>query len=469
MPTLSQAIPRPTRRRETIARRKSRNADLVVLGGAVALRFLGGPFADLAFLVVAAYAISSIPCAIKGTVVTWFFIMFNPGIAEGGSLSAELRYLVFLSLGLSVCFRVTWTKVSFAPSRPLGAMLLLGLFLLLHSLLFSTFPLVSLLKAASWTWVLGALLIGWSSLDLRQSDILESEIYRMLVLIILLGLPLLLSPLGYFRNGSGFQGLLNQPQVFGVFTALVGAWTIARLFQESNPSLRNLIFGGLCFVLVFLSQTRTGGVSLVFGLGLGVLFAPLIVRNPRKVALPGLRSPVLWTFLLLGALFGIALSSVLANLVMQFLTKFGRAYEVSGLVDAYMQSRGSLIELMWLNIQADWLIGLGFGIASIPSEMVIQTDPMLGLPVQAAVEKGTMPLAILEEVGIFGFLLTVGFLAVLVRAAGRNGVVAVSVLLTALLVNFGESIFFSPGGMGMLLLVLVAWAARQRVNGKIRS
>lgn len=40
----------------------------------------------------------------------------------------------------------------------------------------------------------------------------------------LLSLPLLVHPLGYLRNGTGFQVILNHPQVFGPTMALLCAW-----------------------------------------------------------------------------------------------------------------------------------------------------------------------------------------------------------------------------------------------------
>ena len=113
---------------------------------------------------------------------------------------------------------------------------------------------------------------------------------------------------------------------------------------------------------------------------------------------------------------------------------------------------------MFENIKNTPWTGIGFGIASEPAYMEVQRDPVLGLPLSALVEKGVMPIAVVEELGIFGALAIVGWLWVMLRRGARSGVSQFAVLITLLLVNFGESMFFSVGGMGMLLLVLLTGA-----------
>ena len=62
-----------------------------------------------------------------------------------------------------------------------------------------------------------------------------------------------------------------------------------------------------------------------------------------------------------------------------------------------------------------------------------------------------------------------GWLLVMLRRGSRSGVPQFAVLITLLLVNFGESMFFSVGGMGMLLLILLTGAVtgEQRMAGRL--
>ena len=80
-----------------------------------------------------------------------------------------------------------------------------------------------------------------------------------------------------------------------------------------------------------------------------------------------------------------------------------------------------------------------------------------------------MPVAVLEELGIFGAVAVLGWLLVVLRRGARSGVPQFAVLITLVLVNFGESMLFSVGGMGMLLLILLAGAVtgEQRMAGQV--
>jgi hypothetical protein len=127
--------------------------------------------------------------------------------------------------------------------------------------------------------------------------------------------------------------------------------------------------------------------------------------------------------------------------------------------EAYKDSRGNLIEAMWDNIKVTPMVGIGFGVASIPSAMEVTRDPILGLPTGASIEKGVMPIAVLEELGIPGFVLFCGWIGMLIRRAGQHGVKELALVATLLLFNFGESTLFSPSGFGMIELIVLAWAA----------
>jgi hypothetical protein len=110
------------------------------------------------------------------------------------------------------------------------------------------------------------------------------------------------------------------------------------------------------------------------------------------------------------------------------------------------------------NIREHPLLGIGFGIASFPEDFVVERDTLLGLPVSATTEKGVLPVMVVEELGALGALAFVLWLWIILRkSATRGGLVALAVIWTALLLNIGEAMLFSPGGMGLLLMILIAW------------
>ena len=112
---------------------------------------------------------------------------------------------------------------------------------------------------------------------------------------------------------------------------------------------------------------------------------------------------------------------------------------------------------MVANIADDPLRGIGFGIASEPSLMVVERDPVMGLPLGAAIEKGIAPLAVLEELGLVGAVLVAAWIIWLLRRGAVGGLAPFAVCLTALALNMGENTLFSPGGQGMLPLILFGW------------
>jgi hypothetical protein len=85
----------------------------------------------------------------------------------------------------------------------------------------------------------------------------------------------------------------------------------------------------------------------------------------------------------------------------------------------------------------------------------------MGLPISAPVEKGFLPTAILEEVGIPGALGFLGlFLTLLYRVYRTGDQPWAAVLLTSIFVNLGEALFFSLGGLGLYFWIWIGLAIR---------
>lgn len=421
---------------------------------ALALRFMSAPTASASYLVLAGFALLGRQQTVLALAFSWLFSMVNPGLAPEAAGAG--RYLVILAAAASALFH---SGFGFRHLRvhtfTLATMLLCG-FLILHSITFSPMPDVSVLKAASWGLAMSALVSSWLGLTPQELDMTSRRLFLVLTLLAIASLPLLSLPQGYLRNGYGFQGVLNHPQAFGSFAALLGAWAGARMFGEQRPSLFLMAVTGLCLALVVLSEARTGGLAMVLGLVLSLLLSPVFAGRKLLHMVPGLASGRVW--LALGAMItsGIAMAPAISDLIDRFMTKSHRA-SVSGLLDAYDTSRGFLIDQMIANITTTPFRGIGFGIASHPNLMIVERDPVFNLPLSAAIEKGTMPLAVLEEIGVMGACLVAGWLFWLLRNGNRAGLAPFAVCLTILALNMGENTLFSTGGQGMLALIFLSW------------
>jgi hypothetical protein len=121
-----------------------------------------------------------------------------------------------------------------------------------------------------------------------------------------------------------------------------------------------------------------------------------------------------------------------------------------------MASRSVLYLPMIDNIAENLVGGIGFGIASVPSSMNIIRDPIFGFPISASIEKGVLPLAVFEEIGFLGFSIWVLWIIVIIYQAIKVGAIALTVILVVLLLNLGESVLFSVGGMGLFQILIIS-------------
>ena len=429
---------------------------LVFLIVSLALRVASAPTADLSYFLLAIYALLGRIQVVQALALSWLFSMLNPSLVPDASLASADRYLVIVATVLSVVWRMKGRGVIFSIQRLSLLTLCMGLFILLHSFLFSSVVDVSVLKVMSWVTVVLTLLSAWQGLLFVQREALSNQLQHGLIMIVLLSLPLLIVPdVGYFRNGSGFQGVLSHPQSFGPTVALLGVLVGGRIMGSEKPAWRDMALLVTCFVLVVLSEARTAGVALVLGLLGSMLLSPMFAGLSLRRMLPGLRSRRLQAVILMISVAIFVASPLLVSKLSNFIFKRS---ETTSLVAAADASRGELVAKMLSNIQKYPLTGIGFGIASEPEYMEVERDPVLGLPLSAVVEKGVMPIALAEELGAIGALVVFGWFLVVLRRGARSGVSQFAVVITVLLVNLGESMFFSVGGMGMLLLIMLTAA-----------
>tara|TARA_R110001592_G_scaffold85363_1_gene252204 strand:+ start:7828 stop:9207 length:1380 start_codon:yes stop_codon:yes gene_type:complete len=449
----------------------SRATSIAVFGLLVLLilRVASMPTANLSFFLLAAYATLGRREAIQALAMCWLFTMVSSGLAPPASLGGVGRYAVFIAAFGSVVLRSGVLSSASSITKPVFATISLGFFLIVHSALLSPMPDVSILKAVSWIMVTATLLSAWGQMGTDERLKLFKQLYNGLVVIMLISVPLVVLPLGYIRNGTGFQGILNHPQAFGPTMAILGALAGSRLLTQRNPSWGYLGVFASCLVLILLSEARTAGVALILGLVIGLVVAPLLSGRKIIDTVPGLKSRRLWGWASIVLIVALVFSPLIYQKSSNFISKSGRAGELMTIAEAYDKSRGDLIDRLLANIEENPLTGIGFGIASNSFEMIVERDPVMGLPISASIEKGVLPLAVAEEVGLIGAFLVFMWFWMVVKRAGLSGFTPLTLTTTALLLNMGENIFFSPGGLGGLLLVFVCWASTEPLSLEAKS
>jgi hypothetical protein len=405
--------------------------------------------ADSSYLGLALYALGGKIFALQALATSFFFTQANADLVPTSQYGHVSRYLVVLASLLSVFLRTGGT--SGARDRgSIAATLVLGAFLLVHSMLFSVLPPVSVLKALVWLAVVMTILFGWKHLGDRDREFAGSWLYWSLSILVIVSLALRVVPSALLPRTDYLRGIFDHSQVLGLVAAILTVWSLLDAIGSRQLDWLRLSVAALAGFAIIASSARTALIAAVIAMCVALLLAPNLAQQRSSN-----RSAFRTRGLILLAAGSLSISAVGVSL----LFKGDYSSESSsgpGIFEAYERSRGILINPMLENVEQDPFGGIGFGIASNPLKMKV--DTYLGVPVGAVVEKGVTPLAMLEEVGALGLALFLFWSFVLVRQAGANGAARLGVVLTILISNLGEASLMSAGGSGLIQLVILGWA-----------
>ena len=191
----------------------------------------------------------------------------------------------------------------------------------------------------------------------------------------------------------------------------------------------------------------TVAVSVLLALLRGGAAAAYVAAGIKALAVPALVVCVLvWAF---------AGKQILIS-AQEFLQKGDTAENVG---EAFEGSRGFLIDLQMANFRSSPIAGIGFGAPSEAGNLTVKQGGFLGLPTGASVEKGFLPSAVLEEMGVVGAALLLLIVGALLRAVWMQpDPTMFPLLLGGLLINAGEMIFFSPTALGAFMWLSIGMA-----------
>jgi len=425
------------------------------------LRFLPSPLNDFAYAITFVYALTGRRQAVVSLLILCLLNLATQAFGPPPSLATIYRHPIVAAAALSTMVLhgggILRTR---CPYLLLGTSIICGL-IMLHSAFISQMPLLSILKGILFSLAILGLFAGWGGLSDDDRRLCEIQVWGIVGALTVLSAPMLLTPLGYLKGRMGFQGLTTHAQPFGCMMGVYAAfmWMLVTTRQKLRPGL--LILAVIATAYIYLSQARIGGLTLVAGLLAGVVVAPLIPRLNRLLELPRLRFSRVAVITALLGFAVIATGGLLAAKVSKYVMKYGSAdyATASEIGDALYRARGGVVERMLESVRQKPLTGIGLG---VPTEGGLSTpivyDPIFNLPIMATVEKGVMPVAVLEELGIpLGIVvyLWFGYLFVL---AGRGGAVALATFSATLAINAAEAVFFSPGGAGLFFMVIAGMA-----------
>lgn len=427
----------------------------VLLAPAIVMRISGTDLSYGAFALLVAHAARGCEQAIQALFLSWLFASLNealfPPIGD-----VELIRILILIVAATRAGMDYFDKEQFIVKS--GVTIPLVNFIgicFLNSIFVSELPSLSLLK----TFVFGILAFStvwiWTRSGALRASI-TMWFFNSLKLIALLSAFLAPLGMGYERNDFGFQGILNQPQGFGIAMALLATWQFGDMLIKQKYSVTEvaqlLIFTGL----LYMTASRTGMLAFALGMGGAALIAFFSHRRELRSALfeipPSIRLMGVGSIIIVLIIF-------LPEITYSVQMAIFKGEADSTISENFSGSRGELIEASYESFKEHMIFGKGFALPTFYDEFSIRYESLFGLPVSAPVEKGVLPVAVLEELGIVGGLFFVWLLYSLVRHVSRSrGFEMVALLICALAINLGEAVLFSAGGFGLLVWLFIGMA-----------
>jgi len=371
---------------------------------------------------------------IQSFAILSIFQLINPGI-----ISPEIHFLKWLVLG----FPAPYLLVSFwnGKFKKFDKIIVIyGLLLFPFAVLGSQNIIISGLKFISFFYAILCLRISFEN-SLKDKTYWTNWIQYFFVVVLILSYLIFFTEFGFLRNGRGFQGIFNHPQVMGVMGGIMAVWFL--YYQQTSGKINPLFFSFMALILGFLSLARIG-LLIIFGAWIIQWISIIIKKKSFNLN----HSPISFLiFCLLIFLLVLLFWEDAWPWLRHFFLK--RTIEFS-LAESFLESRGVLITSSISGFKEFPLTGIGMGVG-IDLE---SAQNIVGIPTSSPVEKGFMPTALLEEFGILGTLTTVIFLIILFKSISPP----VELLFwSTLLINFGEYIFFSMGGLGLIQWILILY------------
>lgn len=415
-----------------------------------------------------------------GAVGNGVFFLIIAGMMCAGPMTAWMGFsCAVMALSLNTAFVAK--TIAFTFSRVLSVALFSARFTLGGNLAFvrtspyiamTTFCLVAAgcsLASGYFTHIaLMKVLVFWvgmtgffaflSTMRRKRIDTTEWFVSQATAVVMLSVLALVRGVAQNFKGPVATHGLYNfafyHSQTAGPIFALIMVYlTCVFLFAgHRNRWICLPLIGCLAYGIV-LTRSRTGVGTLIAGAvvltllslvwGRGRRFA-IRLNVPRSVIVAGL------TVVALAAVFyDVGTKGSLTAGIRTFIAKSGS--DVAEIVaEDVFSSRTGLMTRGWRNFQQSPLVGIGFGVSTDP--FFRETATILYAPV----EKGFLPTALLEEVGILG---TIAFLWFIVAMFGTliraRNIPGVAMFASLLVLNLGEAGIFALGGHAAFMWLFV--------------
>lgn len=465
----AHAFPMPdAKTRKKVARSHFTIANILKNGTLIvalcALNQLGAPGGVMFYCILAVWAMMGTESALKALTVSFFALITNEAIVPKNLAFGPGRIIIiFIAFGR--IFYDAWRAgFPFSQQKHLIALWAFGFVCGVLAFINQYFVTISLLKIFLFSLGVSSLLVSAERLKRGSSD-MTCWFFTLIVLTVAIGLATIPLGIGYNFRGDfvtvvWFNGPFWHSQTLGPVAAMMVSYLFC-IFQFTPYRLRwlSIPLALVLFYFIYLTGSRTALLGMMLGLaaiGAGIY---LIRDNRFRRVRQNVSKPMLLvggiSFVLIVVLADFFTGNRIGSRASEFIlkqTSSSFAYADSDIaLDNVMASRQFLIDMQLHNFQRSPLTGIGFGTA-LTAEFAESATL-----VSAPTEKGFIPTAILEETGLIGTLFFLIFLgcifAYFIRDKNMPGQ---GMFITLLATNLGEMTFFSLGGTGSFLWLLVA-------------
>jgi len=403
------------------------------------------------------YSFIGVDASIKALTFSFIIVFVNPKIFGeiNTSIVTALRQVFIIVLFFSTIFHLVFSN------RGIVVKLTLLLFCIVAGVLgiMSSYSVpVTILKIIN--FFLGAsVIIALYFKTKKSKDYWVKWFISLAVLVSILSIAVIpFENIAYKYNGYGtnyhlLMGITKHSQVLSIFMSPFIGFLIGKIY-EKGFRLNYVLLLCLFVITLFLTKGRTGMFSIILSL-LILIFITIFSKRYRKITIEWLKSTTNTIVLSVVLLIGIIFYNQIFNVVSAFVLK---REETKNVKESFETSRLGQILKVTKNISDSPYTGIGFGMPSFKKSLKkkLVKDPFFHIPISAATEKGFLPLAIVEETGIVG---TIFFLLFLITFLGRiykNAPVSIFLFsLVSFTNNFGEMMFFSFGGIGLMMWLLM--------------
>jgi hypothetical protein len=442
---------------------KSMAKTALLLAALMAIAIVPHGGREIAFGLLIAASLRSPEWALKSLIAGTLVIFMNPAFvgatyqnSQTGPATALKWVLLFAAVARALLSPVEPTR---AASHLHKYLALIAGFLVLNGLLVSSWPAISLFKTLSFTvGLLGIARLALQNVTRNAEMLLFASTAG--ATVTLTSTPLIGIGLGHSINATGFNGVLNHPQALGIFLAMTGAASFAAAAKIPQLGRILALLGACQWLMIYFTASRTAMIAVVAGIG-----CFLLESAGRRTCNTRLNFALIVALLLAipGLLLMVETVPAVTRGFSAFLVK-GHDEAAANLDDPFAllvhSSRAAQIADALETARTHPLFGLGFGIDDGLAARL--DDPAFSrwmIPLTAPVEQGFLPIATVAQLGFAGLALIFPFVLILYGQARQASALTAALFTTAIGVNFGEMIFYSVGGMGMYLWILLMLAA----------